>query len=158
MRIFEHPSLMHLIMSTHAYMNERIISSLRFPRFYYPRGYKSHQQHRRFSHYANYSKTFKTYDNVRRPIALDIVRSGFNRSARAQGITIDKMHVLDAGCGTGNYIQALEGDVQSMVGLDYNCDMLQQAQNNLKLMNDTTLLLGNIMNSPYLTVHLMLCF
>lgn len=105
---------------------------------------------RHFSQYENYSKTSKTYDNVRRPIALDVVREGFQRAAKAQGKKVSDLQVLDAGCGTGNYIHALAGDVQAMVGLDFNEGMLQQAQGKLGEGCDAVLLQGSIMDMPFL--------
>jgi len=97
----------------------------------------------------NYSKTSKTYDAVRRPIALEIVREGFQRAAKAQGKKVSDLQVLDAGCGTGNYIHALAGGVKAMVGLDFNGGMLQQAQGKLGEGCDAVLLQGSIMDMPF---------
>ena len=44
------------------------------------------------------------------------------------------MKILDAGCGTGNYIaNCLVGNVRKIVGLDVNLAMLQKASQKLKL-------------------------
>eukprot|EP01084_Bolivina_argentea_P073207 132846_1 len=58
---------------------------------------------RRFSTYENYSKTSLNYDSSRRPVGLKIIDShlSLNESDYSQ------LKILDAGCGTGNYIEAL---------------------------------------------------
>ena len=130
-------------------INSRNIRSLGSSYVYAP-GNTYCQQQRPFSKYVNDSKTVKTYDEIRQPIALDIIRSGLNMSVRRQGLAMDKMKVLDAGCGTGNYIQALSGDVGSIVGLDSNMNILKQAHGKMKdNQNNVFLIQGNILDIPF---------
>jgi ubiquinone/menaquinone biosynthesis C-methylase UbiE len=104
-----------------------------------------------FSQYENYNKTSKTYDSVRRPIALDIISQGFEVAARNRGTTIKDLQILDAGCGTGNYTCALKDSVRVCIGLDFNTGMLEQAASKLDTNANAVLQQGSVIEMPFAT-------
>jgi ubiquinone/menaquinone biosynthesis C-methylase UbiE len=108
-------------------------------------------QVRSFSQYENYNKTSKTYDSVRRPIALDIISQGFEVAARNRGTTIKDLQILDAGCGTGNYTCALKDSVRVCIGLDFNTGMLEQAASKLDTNANAVLQQGSVIEMPFAT-------
>ncbi|EDN71447.1 hypothetical protein BGP_5273 [Beggiatoa sp. PS] len=54
--------------------------------------------------YENYHDTSKGYDNTRIPIGIEILLGCFASTPRP----LPEQHILDGGCGNGNYIQALK--------------------------------------------------
>lgn len=83
------------------------------------------------SSYENYSETSKTYDNFREPIGLDILRKALADNAALRGLAVTDYSLLDAGCGSGNYLAELQGDVGSVTGLEFNEGMIKQAAQKL---------------------------
>ena len=75
------------------------------------------------SSYESYNKTARAYDSTRTPVGLSILIDHFSSSA----IPLKRQRILDAGCGTGNYLYALKDIVGSLVGLDGSREMLIQA-------------------------------
>ena len=55
--------------------------------------------------------------------------------------------MLEAGCGTGNYLQTLLPHLGSLFGVDSNEGMLAQARR--KLGEDVELTCGSILDLPY---------
>lgn len=55
------------------------------------------------SSYEDYDKTSGHYDKTRIPIGVEIILGCLVKSGRA----LNQMKVLEAGCGTGNYPEAL---------------------------------------------------
>jgi len=74
------------------------------------------------SQYSDYQKMAHIYDVTRVPVGLEFIRN-FLRA---------DYHVLDAGCGTGNYIKKLLPYVNKITGLDYNENMLSRAKQKLE--------------------------
>lgn len=83
------------------------------------------------SQFENYNDTSKRYDQTRTPIGIEILLGCLVSTPRP----LSEQRVLDAGCGTGNYIQALKGKVGDLCGLEFNEGMLAQAQE--KFTNDS---------------------
>lgn len=54
--------------------------------------------------YEDYHDTSKGYDNTRIPIGIEILLGCFASTPRP----LPEQHILDGGCGNGNYIQALK--------------------------------------------------
>lgn len=79
------------------------------------------------SSYENYSRTARRYDATRIPIGVEIITGCLARG----GIPLSEQHLLDAGCGTGNYSAALVGRVGRLSAVDLNDDMLARARNKL---------------------------
>ena len=74
--------------------------------------------------YENYHDTSTRYDTTRIPIGIEIFLDCFASTPRP----LLKQHILDSGCGTGNYIQALKKKVGHLYGLELNEGMLAQAR------------------------------
>ncbi|CAN5799725.1 hypothetical protein BH23ACT11_BH23ACT11_19620 [soil metagenome] len=75
------------------------------------------------SSYENYTETSKNYDKTREPVGTEII-VGCMAQAPAP---LDKIVVLDAGCGTGSYSQALLRHVGRIEAVDLNEGMLEVA-------------------------------
>ncbi len=79
------------------------------------------------SSYENYSRTAPRYDATRVPVGVEIITG-----CLAQGETpLGEQHLLDAGCGTGNYTAALLAGVGRISAVDLNDDMLNRAREKL---------------------------
>ena len=79
------------------------------------------------SSYENYSVTSQTYDAYRLPIGLDLFREAFGAVASRQSKPTSALDLLDAGCGSGNYLAAIQGDVGTIAGLEFNEGMISKA-------------------------------
>lgn len=77
------------------------------------------------STFANYSEAASVYDSTRKAEAYEIWLGAICRYASAP---INKVRLLDGGCGTGNYAAALAPYVGRLNGIDFNPDMLAQAE------------------------------
>ena len=97
------------------------------------------------SSYENYSETSKTYDNFRAPIGIDILRKALSYNAALRGIKVTDYSLLDAGCGSGNYLAELQGDVGCVTGLEFNEGMIKQATKKL----GHVVLQGSITDMPF---------
>ena len=75
------------------------------------------------SAYEFYDATSSHYDQTRRPVGVSIVRKGLRCAPSPAG----QRRVLDAGCGTGNYLPPLLPDVARIEAVDMNRSMLAQA-------------------------------
>ncbi len=76
------------------------------------------------SRYENYATVSKAYDETRTPIGADILC----RCLGAAGTPLSGMRLLDAGCGTGAYSQAMLPHVGHIDAVDLNADMLAVAR------------------------------
>lgn len=96
------------------------------------------------SEYSDYGHRMASdYDHHRVPVGVDIIK---------QHIT-PNMKVLDAGCGTGNYIKELSPFVDKIIGVDISKSMLSHVKkkiNKYKL-NNVTLIESSILhdNLPF---------
>ena len=70
--------------------------------------------------FENYNKTSQTYDDLRLPIGLDSLDAALKRASDTLETPINELKLLDVGCGTGNYINAVKEKVGSCTGLEYN--------------------------------------
>ena len=95
--------------------------------------------------YEDYSETSKTYNQTRIPIGVDILVECFATNSKP----LNEQSILDGGCGTGNYIQALTGKVKSIHGLERNEGMFAQAKQRFQDNPDIHLRLGNLLDLPY---------
>lgn len=69
--------------------------------------------------FENYQKTSRRYDLTRAPIGVEVVLGRFANGSRALGEQV----ILDAGCGTGNYVAALRGKIAHVHGVEINSGM-----------------------------------
>eukprot|EP00736_Rhodelphis_marinus_P010832 Rmarinus@m.2644 len=74
--------------------------------------------------FENYSETSQTYDNTRQPCAYEVTLGLLANL----DTPLASVHMLDIGCGTGNYMEPFVGKVGRISGLDLNIGMLEQAK------------------------------
>ena len=75
------------------------------------------------SSYERYDETAAHYDRTRWPIGAEIIVGCLAQG----GVPLADMTVLDAGCGTGNYLRALLPRVARIEALDRSAGMLKIA-------------------------------
>ncbi|NEQ82656.1 MAG: class I SAM-dependent methyltransferase [Moorea sp. SIO2I5] len=95
--------------------------------------------------FENYQETSKSYDTTRVSIGKEILLGCFASTPRP----LSQQIVLDGGCGTGNYIEALNGKVATIYGLEFNQGMLMQCQQKFQAYPNIHLTQGNLLNLPY---------
>ncbi len=95
--------------------------------------------------FENYQDTSKSYDTTRIPIGVEILLDWVATSPRP----LAEQVILDGGCGTGNYIQALKSKVNSLWGLEFNGGMLAQATEKFRNHPNIHLDLGSLLDLPY---------
>jgi len=95
------------------------------------------------SQYADYTLASQDYDLLRIPVGVDSILDCLART----DVPLNEQTVLEAGCGTGNYLQALCPHLGSLVGVDFNERMLAQAR--AKLGEDVELTCGSILDLSY---------
>ena len=74
--------------------------------------------------YENYDSTSVSYNETRTPIGLPIIL----KHLTATPVALDAQTVLDAGCGTGNYLPPLHGQIGTLHGVEFNAGMVKVAQ------------------------------
>jgi SAM-dependent methyltransferase len=79
------------------------------------------------SSYENYMHKSGNYDKTREPIGTEILVGCFAHGP----VPLDRTVVLDAGCGTGSYSEALLGHVGRIEAVDMNPGMLDVAARKL---------------------------
>jgi ubiquinone/menaquinone biosynthesis C-methylase UbiE len=93
--------------------------------------------------YENYTATSLTYDSTRIPFGVETILSCFEHTE----VPLAEQSILEAGCGTGNYLRALQPRVGSLTGIDFNEGMLTQARS--KLGEGVELTCGSIIEMPF---------
>ena len=78
--------------------------------------------------YEPYTNTSKTYDELRIAIGIDSLEFAMKVSSDAQGIPMKELRLLDVGCGTGNYIDAVKDKIGFCQGFEYNDGMFAQSK------------------------------
>ncbi len=96
--------------------------------------------------YENYSVTSQSYDTTRQSIGLEIILGCF---AATDTRPLHEQVILDAGCGTGNYLQAIHHKVGICHGIEINEGMLAQAQSKFGNGSHVELAHGSLLNLPY---------
>jgi ubiquinone/menaquinone biosynthesis C-methylase UbiE len=96
------------------------------------------------SQFENYTKTSENYDLTREPIGLEVIL-GVLASGNP---SLTEQQVLDAGCGTGNYVTALADNVARLEGVEFNGGMLSAARAKVADRDDVRLQQGNILDLP----------
>jgi ubiquinone/menaquinone biosynthesis C-methylase UbiE len=79
------------------------------------------------SSYEDYTQTSKHYDQTREPVGTEIIVGCFAHAPTP----LNRMMVLDAGCGTGSYSQALLDYIGWIEAVDLNPGMLEVAAQKL---------------------------
>ena len=84
------------------------------------------------SSYENYTHKSGNYDRTREPVGTEIIVGCFAHAP----VPLDRTLVLDAGCGTGSYSEALLGYVGRIEAVDLNPGMLEVAARKLAWAGD----------------------
>ncbi|MDY6805106.1 MAG: class I SAM-dependent methyltransferase [Cyanobacteriota bacterium] len=95
--------------------------------------------------FENYQETSQSYDKTRVPIGTEILLGCFASTPRP----LAEQMILDGGCGTGNYIEALQGKVGSLRGLELNKGMLAKATAKFQQNPNISLTQGSLTDLPY---------
>ncbi len=95
------------------------------------------------SQYTNYTVASEDYDKTRAAVGVESILGCLAQS----GVLLGDQTVLEAGCGTGNYLEALRPHVGCLAGMDFSEGMLAQART--KLSEDVELTCGSILDMPY---------
>ena len=66
--------------------------------------------------YEDYSRTSRRYDQTRIPVGIEIILGCFTVGSHP----LTEQHVLDGGCGTGNYLEGLRGRIGHLHGFEQN--------------------------------------
>ncbi|MFT5470501.1 MAG: ubiquinone/menaquinone biosynthesis C-methylase UbiE [Verrucomicrobiales bacterium] len=74
--------------------------------------------------YEDYDSTSVSYNDTRTPIGLPIILEHLT----ATPVALGEQTVLDAGCGTGNYLAELNGQFGTLHGIEFNAGMAKVAQ------------------------------
>lgn len=94
------------------------------------------------SQYANYFKDSSQYDSTRIPTGLEVILGCLAQHP----VPTREQTVLEAGCGTGNYLRALQCRFRRLVGIDSSQQMLDEAR--VKLDDHVQLMQGNVLELP----------
>ncbi|MGY8749682.1 MAG: class I SAM-dependent methyltransferase [Pirellulales bacterium] len=96
------------------------------------------------SKFENYTSTSENYDLTRQPVGLELIFGALACGSRPLG----EQTVLDAGCGTGNYLAALHGKVARVEGVELNLGMLETAQTKMADCPEMRLQQGSVLELP----------
>ena len=96
--------------------------------------------------YEDYTVTSQDYDKYRTAVGPEVVLGALTYST---GKPAKELHVLDAGCGTGNYTVALSKYFGKMTGLDRNEGMLLQLKQKMLIPRNVEVKCGNILAMPF---------
>ncbi len=95
--------------------------------------------------FEDYDSTSGNYNDTRMPIGLPVIL-GYLASTP---IALSEQTVLDAGCGTGNYLVELHGRIGKLHGLELNAGMQQVARERFADAPDVQVDRGNITEMPF---------
>lgn len=96
------------------------------------------------SKFENYTSTSQNYDLTRLPVGLELIFGALTRGSRP----LAEQTVLDAGCGTGNYLPALDANVARVEGVELNAGMLEAAKAKMGDNPSVNLQQGSILELP----------
>jgi ubiquinone/menaquinone biosynthesis C-methylase UbiE len=99
--------------------------------------------------YEDYSATSQVYDSTRVPIGLESLKNSLARASAAVGMPVEELELLDTGCGTGNYLNAVKPLVGKCTGLEFNEGMLGQAMAKHGDDPKVSLLEGSVLEIPF---------
>lgn len=78
------------------------------------------------STYCPYDSTSQSYDTTRKPLGLGTVLGAL--ALNESGKPLASQRILDVGCGTGSFLEAIVGKVGEAVGVDASDGMLANAR------------------------------
>ncbi len=95
--------------------------------------------------YEDYDRTSLSYNDTRIPIGLPIILEHLSSTLTPLGEQV----VLDAGCGTGNYLAGLAGRIGRLHGLEFNVGMHQVALERFVEQPEVQIHLGSCTDMPF---------
>jgi len=96
------------------------------------------------SSYENYDEVSRVYDRMRRPVGVQQTLAWLSRIGPAE-----TLEILDAGCGTGQFSEALLPHVRALQCVELNPGMLDVARRKLATAGpDVTLQQGDLLDLP----------
>lgn len=95
--------------------------------------------------FEDYDSTSRNYNQTRVPLGLPVILGHLASTS----VGLDEQTVLDAGCGTGNYLAALSGRVGALHGLELNEGMFRVAHKRFADDPGVQVASGNIAATPY---------
>jgi len=98
------------------------------------------------SSFENYSNIVKNYDQTRKPVGIHIIL-GCLACHGKKGLR--EQTILDAGCGTGNYLKAIGRKTGKVIGLDKNASMLEKAKEKVLGKNKFEFFEGDVQQLPF---------
>jgi len=97
------------------------------------------------SQFENYTRSSENYDLTRQPVGMELILGALACGFRP----LAEQTVLDAGCGTGNYVAALTGKVGRIEGVELNQGMLAAARAKLSNRAGVRFREGSILELPF---------
>ena len=97
------------------------------------------------SSYEDYGKASGSYDDTRVAVGTEILLGAF----AAGPVPLSQIELLDAGCGTGTYAEAVAPKVGSVTLLDASEDMLAVARQKLGSAPRFDYRVGRLQDLPY---------
>jgi ubiquinone/menaquinone biosynthesis C-methylase UbiE len=94
--------------------------------------------------FENYTSTSGNYDLTRRPVGMEMILGALACGSRP----LAEQTVLDAGCGTGNYLAAIAAKVSRVEGVELNGGMLEVARTKLSGHRGVQLSADSILELP----------
>jgi ubiquinone/menaquinone biosynthesis C-methylase UbiE len=95
--------------------------------------------------YEDYQSTSSAYDDTRSPLGIDVILG----CLAASPFPLAEQRVLDAGCGTGNFVMAIKDKVAQVVGLEINSGMFARANQKLSGVENVQLRQGSIIEPSF---------
>ena len=99
--------------------------------------------------YENYDRVSSGYDDHRVAIGIPTLRNLLGDVAASQGKQVSELSILDAGCGTGNYLSAMcDIGVGRSTGVDFSEGMLTTCREKLAAQQNgdkVTLIQGSVL-------------
>ena len=77
--------------------------------------------------YEDYNDKSKTYHSLRRPLGAWKELDFFRKNE----VPLSSQHLVDAGCGTGSYMEVFSDEFGKLTCFDYSTGMIEQTQENL---------------------------
>jgi ubiquinone/menaquinone biosynthesis C-methylase UbiE len=97
------------------------------------------------STYECYDRVAASYDLSRRPVGTEVIAGLLTLAGRPLG----EVSLLDAGCGSGLYAEALIGQVGRLAAIDFSEGMLARARAKLEPTGKASLLRASILDLPF---------
>lgn len=106
------------------------------------------------SQYEDYDSSAKTYDRFRQHVGMGVLRGALDGVAGRMGKAAGDLRLLDCGCGSGTYLEALKPYVGEVRGLEFNGGMIAKATEKL---GDGVVTQGSVCENPFKSASFDAC-